>query len=141
VSMPASWLASTGSQVIQVMARLKAAANRAQLESAADGAFRRFRAEHFTQEPSRYLRFRPAGAGLSSVGLEYRRPLLILMISVAVVLLLCCANVANILLARQQARRHELAVRLSLGASRGRVFQHVLAEAIVLGMMGAIGGL
>jgi predicted permease len=141
VSLPANWLASTGSQVLQVMARLKAAANRAQLESAADRAFQRFRAEHFTREPSRYLRFRPAGAGLSSVGLEYRRPLLILMISVAVVLLLCCANVANLLLARQQSRRHEFAVRLSLGASRGRVFEQVLAEAVVLGMMGAIGGL
>jgi len=141
VSMPASWLASTGSQVMQVMARLKAGANHAQLEAAADVAFRRFREEHFTREPVRYLRFRPAGAGLSSAGQEYRKPLLILMISVVLVLVLCCANVANLLLARQQARRHEFAVRLSLGASRGRVFVQVLAEAMVLGMMGAIGGL
>jgi len=141
VSLPPNWLSSTGSQVLAVMARLKPEANRAQLESAADAAFRHFRSEHFSKEPSLYLRFRPAGAGLSSLGRQYQKPLLILMISVGVILLLCCANVANLLLARQQARRHEIGVRLSLGASRGRIFLQLMAEAFVLGSLGMVCGL
>jgi predicted permease len=141
VSLPPNWLSSTGSQVLQVIARLKPEANRAQLESAAGAAFRRFRSEHFSKEPSRYLRFRTAGAGLSSLGAQYRKPLLVLMISVGVILLLCCANVANLLLARQQARRHEIAVRLSLGASRSRIFLQLVAEALVLGSLGMACGL
>ena len=63
------------------------------------------------------------------------------MISVGVILLLCCANVANLLSARQQARRHEIAVRLSLGASRGRIFLQLVAEALVLGSLGTVCGL
>jgi predicted permease len=94
--------------------------------------------QHYLSDP---FTLAPASTGLSELRRHYREPLLALIGIVALVLLVACANVANLLLARAAARQHELSARLALGASHGRVIRQLLTESLVLAVPGAVAGL
>jgi predicted permease len=86
------------------------------------------------------LRAVPAGAGVSSLRREYQDPLWILLGLTGLVLLIACANLANLLLARASTRAREIAVRQAIGASRRRVVAQLASESLLLGIIGAVAG-
>ena len=83
----------------------------------------------------------PGGRGQSSVPDEAKTPLRLLLGVTAFVLLIACANIANLLLARSAARAGEMAIRLSIGASRARLIGQLLTESLLLAVLGGIAGL
>src|SRR5439155_13688930 len=86
-------------------------------------------------------RVRPAGSGWPGSVATFRTPLFVLFGLVVIVLLIACANVASMLIARAVTRHRELAIRASIGAGRGRLVRQLLAESLVLSCMGGLAGI
>ena len=152
--MTPTWddLQNRRSRWLTVMARLKDGVSREQAEAAMNVIYRQINEQELKEikTPSQSFRERfvskrlllvPGQKGRSDLRSQFSTPILVLMGMVGLVLLIACANVANLLLARGAARQKEVAIRLALGASRAAIVRQRLIESFVLAAAGAALGL
>src|SRR5262249_46247226 len=137
---------------LNVMGRLKPGATREQAAASLNGTFQAAALEIMPPprrdtdvtrlEPKDYPRLsaEPGAQGLREHRAGFSRPIYGLFLVVALVLLIACATLANLLLARAALRRAEIGARLALGASRGRLVRQLVTEAILLAALGGAAG-
>src|ERR1700677_675389 len=137
-------------QSLYIFGRLKPGVTAAQASAETNLLFRQILRSYLGPEPSQKhlddieharVELTPGSRGISALRIAFSLPLKVLMTIVGLVLLIACANIANMLLARGVARTREIAVRMALGASRGRIVSQLLIESVLLSVVGAAAGL
>ena len=137
-------------QSLVLIGRLKPGVTSAQAESETNVLFKQIIRSYLGPQPSQKhlanlahasVQLTPGGRGISPLRYAFSLPLGILMAIVALVLLIACANIANMLLARGVARTREVALRMALGASRRRIICQLLTESTLLVFLGAAAGI
>lgn len=130
--------------LMELMGRLRPGVTLAQAQARLAPVFSTYVAATATTAAQRLdlpqLRLEEGATGLDSLRRKYARPIYVLMAMVGLILFIACANIANLLLARGAARRREIAIRLSVGASRWRVIRQLLTESVLLSGVGGVCG-
>jgi predicted permease len=143
-------LQSPGTSWLRIIGRLKQGVAIPQAEASLTLTFRAVLEEVFGRSTSAdvrreiegsAIRLTPKGKGMSTLRGRFARPLELLLAAVVLVLLIGCANVANLLLARSASRRREIDLRLALGMSRARLVRQLLVESLVISAAGGLCGL
>jgi putative ABC transport system permease protein len=135
--MDADTLSQRSAHSLNVIGRLKPGISIAQATAEMDAIQLRIEQQYPTFFVGSHVKLVPLAEQIVGTA---RRPLLVLWGAVAFVLLISCANVANLLLSRSSARRKEFALRAALGAGRLRIIRQLLTESLLLAFAGAIGG-
>jgi predicted permease len=140
----ASLLASDRLWWMQIMARAKPGVNEGRAQAALNVALEAAVRATMTvkkDEAVPQLMVTDGSRGMNEAGRQMAEPLGFLMALVGLVVLLACANLANLLLSRSAARQREMSVRMALGAARGRILRQVMTESLLLAVMGGVAGL
>ncbi len=138
MSGTAADLAERTTRSFPVLARLRTGVTVAQAQTELDGISLRLQAAYPAANEGRAVEVAPLERELLG---DLRQPLLVLLSAVGFVLLIACTNVASLMLARSEARQREIAMRIALGAGRGRVLAQLFTESCVLALLGAACGL
>ncbi len=135
---------------LHVFGRLKPGGSLEQAQAAANVVFQQGLAAYYASAPSEEVRrnflnqrlvARRAATGASGMRREYGQPLTMMLVAAGLVLLIACANLGNLMLARATARTREISVRLALGAGRGDLVRQWLTESMMIAVAGGVAGL
>jgi macrolide transport system ATP-binding/permease protein len=136
-----SWADDPALPEVQILGRLKPAIPMAQAEAETSLLIRQFARTFTEREHTTAVTLQHTSLMGNTEDIRFKAVVAGIMMLVGLVLLVACANIANMLLARAAGRQREIAVRLALGASRGRVIRHLLTESLLLSFAGGLAGL